>query len=136
MSSKINDICLICRKKNYAGYQSLGDLEYSWLQVVNILLIFVNHVRLLGYHLLDQKGLEALYPTNYHGFNTDSNFLISKLYTLVYYFRINILNFLVQKIFTFGCWMCRHATYFKKSFRKRLKTLHAMESKIMPRVVQ
>lgn len=129
MSPKNNDICLICGKEKYSDFQSLGDLEYetsgkySFNSCKTCALIWITP-------LLDQKGLEALYPPHYHGFNTNSNFLISKLYSLVYYFRFKkYFKYLESKNTSLLDVGCADATYFKNLSRKlKNLTCHGVEN--------
>ena len=59
MNSKINDICLICGKEKYSGFQSLGDLEYMTSGEYSF-----NFCKSCSFTwispLLDQKGLETI----------------------------------------------------------------------------
>ena len=122
MSSRINDLCLICGKEKYSSFLSLGDLEYEKSGKYSF-----NSCKLCSLTwitpLLDQKGLEELYPPDYHGFNTNSNFLISKLYSLVYYFRFRKYSkYLSSKSFRLLDVGCADASYFKK-LSKSIKNL-------------
>ena len=129
MSFKNNDTCYICGKEKYSDFQSLGDLEYetsgkySFNFCKSCSLTWITPI-------LDQKGLEALYPPNYHGFNTNSNFLISKLYSIVYYFRFKKYSeYLKSKNPSLLDVGCADAAYFK-NLSKKIKNLtcHGVEN--------
>jgi 2-polyprenyl-3-methyl-5-hydroxy-6-metoxy-1,4-benzoquinol methylase len=60
-----------------------------------------------------QKCLNSFYPSHYHGFNTQSNYVIKNLYKLVNYFRIKkYLDFLKKPNSSLLDVGCADANYF------------------------
>jgi len=110
--------CILCSQETVIDLNSLNDLEYNTPGQYDFRICHKCSIISIS-PLLDQKGLEALYPPNYHGFNTNSNFLISKLYSLVYYFRFKKYSKYLESenpsLLDVGC---ADATYFKNLSRK------------------
>lgn len=110
--------CILCSQETAIDLNSLNDLEYNTPGQYDFRICHKCSLVSIS-PLLDQKGLEALYPPTYHGFNTNSNFLISKLYSLVYYFRFKKYSKYLESenpsLLDVGC---ADATYFKNLSRK------------------
>jgi len=79
--------CPLCKSNSQQLYSSLNDLEYhcggtfNFSKCTNCSFVWLNPTP-------SQESLNSFYPSNYHGFNTQSNFVIKNLYKLVNYFRL------------------------------------------------
>lgn len=79
--------CPLCRSNRRQLFSNLNDLEYhcdgsfNFTKCTHCSLIWIDPTP-------SQRELNSFYPSNYHGFNTQSNFIIRNLYKLVNYFRI------------------------------------------------
>jgi 2-polyprenyl-3-methyl-5-hydroxy-6-metoxy-1,4-benzoquinol methylase len=79
--------CKICNRKSQKIFSNLKDLEYdcgktfNFSKCTNCSFVWLNPTP-------SQECLNSFYPSNYHGFNTQSNFIIKNLYKLVNYLRI------------------------------------------------
>ena len=79
--------CPLCNSNHQQLFSNLKDLEYYCDGSFNFSIctecsfVWLNPTP-------SQESLNSFYPSNYHGFNTQSNFLIKNLYKLVNYFRI------------------------------------------------
>jgi len=79
-------ICPLCKSNQQKLFSDLRDLEYNCGENFNFSkcaecsFVWLNPTP-------SQESLNSFYPSNYHGFNTQSNFVIKNLYKLVNYFR-------------------------------------------------
>ena len=77
----------ICKSNFQQLYSGFNDLEYdcggtfNFSKCTNYSFVRLNPTP-------SQESLNSFYPSNYHGFNTHSNFVIKNLYKLVIYFRL------------------------------------------------
>lgn len=104
--------CSICNTKSQKIFSNLKDLEYdcgntfNFSKCTNCSFVWLNPTP-------SQECLNSFYPSNYHGFNTQSNFIIKNLYKLVNYFRIkkysDFLNKPNSSLLDVGC---ADANYF------------------------
>jgi 2-polyprenyl-3-methyl-5-hydroxy-6-metoxy-1,4-benzoquinol methylase len=104
--------CSICNSKSQKIFTNLYDLEYDcgdtfdFSICTNCSFVWLNPTP-------SQECLNSFYPSNYHGFNTQSNFIIKNLYKLVNYFRIkkysDFLNKPNSSLLDVGC---ADANYF------------------------
>jgi 2-polyprenyl-3-methyl-5-hydroxy-6-metoxy-1,4-benzoquinol methylase len=79
--------CPLCRSNRRQLFSNLNDLEYhcdgsfNFTKCTHCSLIWIDPTP-------SQKELNSFYPSHYHGFNTQSNFIIKSLYIIVNYLRI------------------------------------------------
>jgi len=79
--------CPLCNSDHQQLFSNLKDLEYNCGKTFNFSkctkcsFVWLNPTP-------SQESLNSFYPSNYHGFNTQSNFVIKNLYKLVNYFRL------------------------------------------------
>lgn len=80
-------ICPLCKSNQQKLFSDLKDLEYhcgesfNFCKCTNCSFVWLSPTP-------SQESLNSFYPSNYHGFNTQSNYVIKILYKLVNYFRI------------------------------------------------
>ena len=83
--SKMN--CPLCNSDHQQLFSNLKDLEYNCGETFNF-----SECTKCSFVCLNptpsQESLNSFYPSNYHGFNTQSNFVIKNLYKLVNHFRL------------------------------------------------
>lgn len=115
--------CPLCESYKQQLFTNLKDLEYDCGNTFNFSkctkcsFVWLNPTP-------SQESLNSFYPSNYHGFNTQSNFVIKNLYKLVNYFRIKKYSAFLKNpnssLLDVGC---ADANYFD-ALRKILPNVH------------